>query len=266
MRRTLLILISLLAILVVAPAGFGCDEGRLHQALVVLARDRQHRRRRHHPLAERRHTQPPGRLDDRHLRLTRPPPGSDVLLQVRGRGHVQVSRRARPDQHRHDQGRRRTARSLARDLAAPDLLRPTHHPLRPDQQQEGRRERPAELSALRAGLRGRARDGDHRRRRHLQLQRDAEDPHHLSRDLEERVEPSRADCGRSVDLVRPDERLRHPCLRGAEHGAEAGAAAAVLELRSVGDDQARHARPELARPVPGSRSRSERTGCGSRCP
>ena len=38
---------------------------------------------------------------------------------------------------------------------------------------------------------------------------------------------------------------------GRSMAREAGAAAAVLELRAVGDDQARHARPELACPFPG---------------
>ena len=63
-----------------------------------------------------------------------------------------IPRRPRPDQHRHDQGCRSAARSHARDVAAADLVRHAHHPLRPDQQQESRRERPAELSGVRAGL------------------------------------------------------------------------------------------------------------------
>ena len=161
-------------------------------------------------------------------------PRQDVLVQVRRRRHLPVPRRARPGQHRHDQGRGRTAGGHARHVAAADLLRHAGHALRPDQQQEGRRERPAQLPAVRAGLRGRPRDGDHRRRRRLQLQRDAEDPHHLPRCLEDRVEPSRPDGGRTVDLVRPDERLRHPRLRGAEHGPQAGAAAAPLAASASG--------------------------------
>ena len=81
-----------------------------------------------------------------------------------------------------------------------------------------------------------------------------EDPHDLSRHLEDRFEPPCSDGGRSLDLARPVERLRHTRVCGAEHGAEAGAAAAALELRTVGHDQARHARPEFARPFQGCAS------------
>ena len=73
------------------------------------------------------------------------------------------------------------------------------------------------------------------------------------------------DPDRSVDHVRPAQRLPDPRLRWAEHGGKAGAAAAVLEPRAMGDDQARHPRRELRASVSRQSSQPERTGCGSRC-
>ena len=129
--------------------------------------------------------------------------GEDLHVQVRRRRHLPLPRRSQPVRHRNGPGRRRAAGRHARDLAAADLLRPEGDALGPGQQQEGRRERPAQPPALRPGVRDRARDRDHRRRRHLLVRRLAEDPHHLPRPVEDRREP-RDQHGRGARRSRSD--------------------------------------------------------------
>ena len=234
MRRPLLILVSLLATLVVAPVGSAATKG------VSINRSSSSRPRQStSPRATRsagrtRHALSPGRLDDRHVRLTRPRSRQDVLSSSSRSPALTgiATPSSRPASARSRlQARRPQSRSGRR---CPDHVRHTHHPLRPDQQQEGRRERPTELSAYGQGseaVLATVITGPTA----CSPTTYAEAPHHLSCHLEERFEPSHSDRGRSVDLLRPAERLRDPCLRGAEHGGEAGAAAAVHEPRAVGE-------------------------------
>ena len=78
-----------------------------------------------------------------------------------------------------------------------------------------------------------------------------EDPHHLPGPVEDRREPRDHHGRRAVDLVRTPERVPRPRLRRPQHGPQADPAAAPLRVRAVGHDQAGLARPQLACALPG---------------
>ena len=241
------------------------DEDGPDQAIGLRAGDGQHRRGRHHPLEERRHAQPPDRLDDRHVRLAGAGAEPDVFVQVRVRRHLPVPGRAQSERHRDGARRRSAPVGDARDLRAADRLRREGDALGPGEQQARRRAGADRPAAVRPAVADRARDGRDRDGRHLRLHGHAEDPHDLPGALEDVEEPRHHDRSGADDLVRADERFRHARLRGTLDGPQERAAAAPHGVGAVGDDQARVCSTRARGPASRRRCPSASPACGSRC-
>ena len=175
-------------------------------------------------------------------------PEPHLLVHLRRGRDVPLPRRAQPARDRHGAGRRRAAGRSLGDLAAADHLRREGDAERPGQQQAAPASRCSSSTSPTARPRRSCSPPSSPARTAPSASPPSRDPDDLPGALEDGREPRRHDrasrrrsrFGRSNGFVTP--RLRRPL-----DGTQAGAAAAALELRPVGDDQARLARPRLAR-------------------
>ncbi len=143
--------------------------------------------------------------------------------------------------------------TLAR-LAAADRLRRQGDAHRPGQQQEGRRERAAQLPALRPGVGDRPGDRDHRRRRDVLVRRRAEDPHQLPRQVEDRLEP-RDQHGRGARRS-PSDATTGSSRASTPAAAWRGSRSSSSGSPPSGSGSRSSASSSISTPAPASRRRS----------